>query len=520
MACYMPHVTKVISNLLIFFQSKVKQDLNGDKNYFYPCLKDLVQFINGYNPDDQEAMINEKYETFDEFFQDSNNVLLVLSDMNFESIKDLTKNGKFAHCMQNDIENFLYSDMTMEQVCGYFEFVSSLFQEIKNVFGRPNVIGIKIDNQSREDFEKKLADPNDPELRQRMKVAFGDNAQDAIISVTYQQINLLSLKFNQLQVSDLEKTGFKTIEEDLLVRVPAMMGCIANGASEKVKRGWRALKKTRDYRNDMEIQGINFINTLIKTFCGLLIALVLLLIIIYASKPFGDTQAEIDRKSLLNLKYPVQRHQPDHGRTALECSEIGNLCAPCGVTCDQMFCSSNVCSLACLDENYENRTGTFYTELSDDDSDHVVDFNRCHDTWQSHSLNLKPTSTDNSLAYTVVGGLAAILNVTVLASGIYHVYKWSVDYDGNNWEAEPGSKPTTVTTRNRNLYGDRTSKKSIWSYKKLASILSTLMSQIADSLLDALYFVKLKSKARLIHVPFHIQAFQGVMLYTCKLYTC
>ena len=105
----------------------MKQDLNGDKNYFYPCLKDLVQFINGYNPDDQEAMINEKYETFDEFFQDSNNVLLVLSDMNFESIKNLTKNGKFAHCMQNDIENFLYSDMTMEQVCGYFEFVSSLF---------------------------------------------------------------------------------------------------------------------------------------------------------------------------------------------------------------------------------------------------------------------------------------------------------------------------------------------------------------------------------------------------------
>ena len=52
----------------------------------------------------------------DEFFQNSNNVLLVLSDMNFESIKDLTNNEKYAHCMQNEMENFLYSDMTMEQV--------------------------------------------------------------------------------------------------------------------------------------------------------------------------------------------------------------------------------------------------------------------------------------------------------------------------------------------------------------------------------------------------------------------
>ena len=293
------------------------------------------------------------------------------------------------------------------------------------------------------------------------------------------------------------------------------MGCKALGVSERVKRGWRALKKNRVYRNQVELQAIDFINTLIKTFCGLLIALILLWIAINASKPFGDTQAEIDRKSLLNLTYPTQRHQPVHGRTALECSEIGNLCTPCGVTCDQMFCSSNVCSLACLDENYKNRTGTFYTELSEDDIDHVVDFSRCHDTWQSHSLNLKPTTTGNSTVFTAVGGLAALINVIVLVSGIYHIYKWSTDYDGHNWKAEPGST-TMVTTRNRNLYGDRSTEKSIWSYKKLVSILSTLMSQIADSLLDALYFVKLKTKPRLIHVPFHIQAFQGVLLYTCK----
>ena len=320
-----------------------------------------------------------------------------------------------------------------------------------------------------------------------------------------------------MQRSQFENDGFKSIEEDLLVRLPAMMGCKAEGATEKVKRGWRALKKKPEYRNELEVQGINFINSLIKTFCGILIALVLLWIGIYASKPFGATQAEIDRKSRLSLTYPQQRHQPDLGRTKPECSEIGNLCTPCDVSCDDMFCSSHVCSIACLDEDYSNRTGSFYTEVSDDDTDHVTDFNRCHDTWQSHSLSLIPTSTDNSTVYTVIGGLAALLNVGVLVSGIYNIYKWSIN-DGQNWKAEPGSKPDILITQDRNLYGDKKAKKSIWSYKKLVSILTTLMSQIADSLLDALYFVKLKSKPRIIHVPLHIQAFQGVLLYTCELY--
>ena len=52
-----------------------------------------------------------------DFFQDSNNVLLVLSDMEFKSIEEFTKDGRYAHAMKNEIDNSLYSDMTMEQVC-------------------------------------------------------------------------------------------------------------------------------------------------------------------------------------------------------------------------------------------------------------------------------------------------------------------------------------------------------------------------------------------------------------------
>ena len=53
----------------------------------------------------------------DEFFAKSNIVLLVISDMNFKSIEDFTSDDKYAHSMRNEIDNFLYSDMTMAQVC-------------------------------------------------------------------------------------------------------------------------------------------------------------------------------------------------------------------------------------------------------------------------------------------------------------------------------------------------------------------------------------------------------------------
>ena len=102
--------------------------------------------------------------------------------------------------------------------------------------------------------------------------------------------------------------------------------------------------------------------------------------------------------------------------------------------------------------------------------------------------------------------------------GIYFAYKWS-HQEGHKWRGEPKST-VDLTTRNRNLYGPfgakRSFTQSLMSYKKLFSILTTLMTQIADSLLDALYFVQMKSKPRLIHVPAHIQAFQGVLLYTCE----
>ena len=102
--------------------------------------------------------------------------------------------------------------------------------------------------------------------------------------------------------------------------------------------------------------------------------------------------------------------------------------------------------------------------------------------------------------------------------GICYIYKWSQE-EGKIWIAEPEST-IDLKTCHRNFYGPVGVKRSFFSslksYKNLFFILSTLMVQVADSLLDALYFIKLKSKSRLIHVPAHIQAIQGVLLYACE----
>ena len=46
--------------------------------------------------------------------------------------------------------------------------------------------------------------------------------------------------------------------------------------------------------------------------------------------------------------------------------------------------------------------------------------------------------------------------------------------------------------------------------------LSTIVTQFLDSVFDGLYFIKLKSESRIVHVPGKIHFVQGFLLYTCK----
>ena len=52
--------------------------------------------------------------------------------------------------------------------------------------------------------------------------------------------------------------------------------------------------------------------------------------------------------------------------------------------------------------------------------------------------------------------------------------------------------------------------------KKYFMILSPVLVQVMDSLLDAAYFVKLKTGYRIVDVPANVQVIQGLLLFTCK----
>ena len=188
-----------------------------------------------------------------------------------------------------------------------------------------------------------------------------------------------------------------------------------------MKRGWKALGKPFEYTNDKELEGVNFINLVVRLFSASIIIAALFWVLLHAAKPFGQTRTEMEMISSLNISYPNKRFEPNTGRTGIDCTDFGSLCTPCGVPCDGMFCSNHVCSLACLDDQYSNRTGIFYTKLSDNNADYTSDFSRCHQTWQDHSLTLNPTSTDNKHLYTAIGGVAALLNArfVILFHGIY-----------------------------------------------------------------------------------------------------
>ena len=55
------------------------------------------------------------------------------------------------------------------------------------------------------------------------------------------------------------------------------------------------------------------------------------------------------------------------------------------------------------------------------------------------------------------------------------------------------------------------------SFKESFMILLPVLLQVIDSLLDALYFIKLKTSYRIIHVPPLVHVLQAFLLFTCKL---
>ena len=184
-----------------------------------------------------------------------------------------------------------------------------------------------------------------------------------------------------------------------------------------------------------------------------------------------------------------------------------------------MDCSDDQCAIGCADSQFMERQNTSYfpVDVVDKLADRRIDFSRCHDVWHLASVNLLDTTGGNSFFYVVTGIVAALLNVAILIRGVCKIWNWSKQ-TGKIWATGPDTTAgLEVKTHERTFWKNDSTKDKLMSWKSLIfSIMATLLTQVADSLLDALYFVKLKTEPRLIHVPPSIVAFQGVLLFTCK----
>ena len=105
--------------------------------------------------------------------------------------------------------------------------------------------------------------------------------------------------------------------------------------------------------------------------------------------------------------------------------------------------------------------------------------------------------------YFAIGSVAAVVNISALSLGFYFMYKLA--------------KQKGITDEiNDALRENDSLKTKILTYKKYFMILLPVLLQVMDSLLDALYFIKLKTGYRIIQVPAYVQVMQGLLLFTCK----
>ena len=92
-----------------------------------------------------------------------------------------------------------------------------------------------------------------------------------------------------------------------------------------------------------------------------------------------------------------------------------------------------------------------------------------------------------------------MMNITALSIGFYLILK---------------------LTKEKKISDEATSEAIGWkaklmSFKETFMITLPVLLQVSDSLLDALYFIKLKTGHRIIHVPPAVHVIQALLLFTC-----
>ena len=134
-------------------------------------------------------------------------------------------------------------------------------------------------------------------------------------------------------------------------------------------------------------------------------------------------------------------------------------------------------------------------EATNNDIQNNINFNTCHPTWQTRSIDLNPVNLSNSAVYSSIAIPALIFNVLVVGHQLGKILAKDI-HDSAVWDSN--SKVS-----------------STWTVFKLVS---SLIASLLDSVFDALYFIKLKTIPRMIHVPKGIHIVQGGLLYLGELF--
>ena len=190
-------------------------------------------------------------------------------------------------------------------------------------------------------------------------------------------------------------------------------------------------------------------------------------------------------------------------------------------------CNDKRCPLGCADGAAEDRLETYYKGDLDEveeaamliNSAEPINFKSCHPIWQKYYITIDPPSLDSSGRYIAIGSVAAFTNIAVLSFGFYLIHQLTKD-KGIQTDLktvnDPKSWAAKLLARIYKCMGIAVCMKKCVYMNKYLMIFLPLLLQVTDSLLDALYFIKLKTGYRIINVPPTVHVIQGLLLFTCK----
>ena len=230
-----------------------------------------------------------------------------------------------------------------------------------------------------------------------------------------------------------------------------------------------------------------------------------------------------------------------------------DICTPCGRNCTESdTCDNWKCAIGCADSKFSERvfdpdndsfngSVKIYTRKIDNRNavqienligrkmyqnrlerkiSNNIDFTTCHPTWQTSSIDLAPASVDNKGVYYAVAIPAMIINVVVVVWQLNQIRLKDIHATTYRDSTKMNKFEKLFSTSDR-VGGTREpvwqSDSQLSSAFKVCLLVSTLISCVLDSIFDAIYYIKLKTVPRIIHVRTHIDFLQGFFLYLGEL---